>query len=119
MIVDFRKTKTPNAPIIINGEPIESVDCFQFLGTIISCDLGWENKTDALVEKAQQRLYFLRQLKKFGLMRDILVQFYRSVIESILAFSICVWFGGISHRQRSKLDRVVKRASKTVGSALV
>ena len=95
------------------------MDCFKFLGTIISSDLAWENNTDAAVKKAQQRLFFLRQLKKFGLRRDILVQFYRSAIESILTFSICVWFGGISQRQSSRLDRMVKTASKIVGSELI
>ena len=118
MIVDFRKRKSPLAPIIVNGDSIERVDCFKFLGTIISNDLTWENNTDAVVKKAQQRLFFLRQLKKFGLRREILVQFYRSAIESILTFSICVWFGGISQRQRGRLDRVVKTASKIVGSEL-
>ena len=67
-------------------------------------------------KKVQQRLFFLRQLKKFGLRREILVQFYRSAIESILTFSICVWFGGNSQRQRGRLDRVVKIASKIFGS---
>jgi hypothetical protein len=117
MIVDFRE-KNPLAPIIANGDSIERVDCFKFLGTIISSDLAWENNTDAVVKKAQQRLFFLRQLKKFGLRREILVQFYRSAIESILTFSICVWFGGISQRQRGRLDRVVKTVSKIVGSEL-
>ena len=116
MIVDLRKRKTPLAPIIINGDSIERVDCFKFLGTIISSDLGGENNTDAVVKKAQQRLFFLRQLKKFGLRREILVQFYRSAIERILAFSTCVWFSGISQCQRSRLDRVVKTASKIVSS---
>ena len=92
------------------------MDCFKFLGTIISSDLAWENNTDGLVKKAQQLLFFLRQLKKFGLRREIIVQFYRSAIESILTFSICVWFGGISQHQRSRLGRVVKTASKIVGS---
>ena len=119
MIVDFRKRKKPFAPIIVNGNSIERVDCFKFLGTIISSDLAWENNTDAVVKKAQQRLFFLHQLKKFGLRREILVQFYRSAIESILTFSTCVWFGGISQRQRSRLDRVVKTASKIVGSELL
>ena len=82
----------------------------------MSSDLGWENNTDAVVKKAQQRMFFLRRLKKFGLKRQILVQFYRSAIERILAFSICVWFGGISRCQRSRLDRVVKTASKMFGT---
>ena len=118
MTVDFGKKKTPIAIIIIKGEPIERVDCFKFLGTIIPSDLGWGNNTDAVAKKAQQRLYFLRELKTFGLRREILVQFFRSAIESIIAFSICVWFGGISQRQRSTLDRVVKTVSNIVGSAL-
>ena len=70
------------------------------------------------MKKAQQRLFFLRQLKKFGLRTEILVQFHGSTIESILAFSICVWFGSISQRQRSRPDRLVKTASKIVGSEL-
>ena len=57
MIVDFRKRKNPLAPIIVNGDSIERVDCFKFLGTIISSDLAWENNTDAVVKKAQQRLF--------------------------------------------------------------
>ena len=57
-----------------------------------------KNNTDAVVKKAQQRLFFLRQLKTFGLRREILVQFYRSATESVPAFSIFVWFGGISQR---------------------
>ena len=97
---------------------IQRADCFKCLGTIISNDLGWENNTDAVVKNVQQRLFFLRQLKKFGQRRDILVQFYRSAIVSILALSIWVWFGGISQRQRSRFDRVVKTASQIVGSEL-
>ena len=94
------------------------MECFTFLGTITSSDLGRENNTDAVVKKAQQMLYFLHQLKNFRLRRKILIQFYHSAIESILAFSICVWFGSISQRQRSRLDRMVKTASKIIGSAL-
>ena len=54
MIVDFRKKKTSISPIIINGEPIESMGCFTFLGWIICCDLGLENNTDAVWKNAQQ-----------------------------------------------------------------
>ena len=43
--------KTPVAPIIFNGEPIERVVCFKFLGTIIYSDLGRENNTDAVVKR--------------------------------------------------------------------
>ena len=86
MIIDFRKEKSPVVSLLIDGSPIEIVDSFKFLGTIISSGLDWEVNIDSTLKKAQQRMYFLRQLNKFGLRRGILVQFYRAVIESVLCF---------------------------------
>ena len=40
-----------------------------------------------LTKKAQQRMHFLRQLKKFNLPKSMMVHFYTSVIESILTSS--------------------------------
>ncbi len=37
---------------------------------------------DSIVKKAQQRLYFLRQLRKFNLPQELLKQFYSTIIES-------------------------------------
>ena len=118
MVVDFRKKKGHVEPISIKGEPIESVDFFKFLGTTISNDLDWDHNVDGIIKRAQQRLYFLRQLKKFGLNKDILVQFYRAIIESVLTFSICVWYGSITQRQKDRLERVVRAASRIVGCDL-
>ena len=90
MIVDVRKKKIPVDPLTINGAVIDTVDCFKILGTTISNTLGRDANVDATVKKAQKRLFLLRQLKKFGLRRDILIQFYSSVVESVLTFSLCV-----------------------------
>ena len=43
-------------------------------------------KKPIVVTMAHQRLYFLRQLKKFDLKREILVLFYRSATVSILNY---------------------------------
>ena len=118
IIVDFRKNKSNLSPILISNEPIEIVENFKFLGTIISYDLKWQNNIDETVKKAHQRLYFLRQLRKFSLSTPILAKFYRSVIESILTFSIIVWYGNISESQKGSLDKIVKIASKIIGSDL-
>ena len=119
MVVDFRtKNKTPIAPLTIKGQTIERVESFKFLGTTISCSLSWQDNTDIIVKKAQQRLFFLRQLKKFGLRREILKQFYRATVESVLTFSIIVWYGNLTDRQKQQLSRVVKTASKIVGDEL-
>ena len=118
MIVDFRRNSTPIDPLVINGQVIKTVDSFKFLGSLISSDLSWNTNTDSIIKRAHQRLYFLRQLKKFGLSQEILKQFYRAVVESVLTFSITVWYGSASQQQKARLDYLVRTAGKIVGSDL-
>ena len=44
--------------------------------------------------------------------------FYRAVIESLLTFSITVWFGSITQKETLRLNRVVKTASRIIGRDL-
>lgn len=80
MIVDIRRNSPPLPPLTIMDSTMEAVESYRFLGTIISQDLKWDNHIDSIVKKAQQRLYFLRQLKKFNLPQELLIQFYSAVI---------------------------------------
>ena len=118
MILDFRKVQPDHAPLLIKNKTVETVDDFKFLGLIISNDLKWKKNTEKNVKKAQQRLYFLRRLKKFGLKTNILVEFYRAVIESVLTFGITVWYGNLSKSEALALNRIVKTASKIIGADL-
>uniref|UniRef100_A0AAV2LSS7 Alkylated DNA repair protein AlkB homologue 8 N-terminal domain-containing protein n=1 Tax=Knipowitschia caucasica TaxID=637954 RepID=A0AAV2LSS7_KNICA len=94
MIVDFRKSTVPPPPPSVMDSPITSVESFRFLGTTITQDLKWEPTISSLIKKAQQRMYFLRQLRKAKLPAQMLVQFYTAIIESILTSSVTVWFAG-------------------------
>ena len=69
----------------------------------------------ACVKKGQQRLSFLRCLKKFNMKPEILVNFYRSIIESILTGSIMVWFGNMTEADRNSLSRVIRTARRLTG----
>ncbi|KAI4884795.1 hypothetical protein NFI96_009218 [Prochilodus magdalenae] len=71
-----------------------------------------------MVKKAQQRLYFLRSLKKAHLCPRILVDFYRCTTESILTNCISVWYGSCSASDRKALQRVVKTAQRITGTQL-
>ncbi len=83
MIMDFRRN-LPALPQPITDSNVTAVESFRFLGTIISQDLKWDNHIESIVKKAQQRLYFLRQLRKFNLPQELLKQFYSAIIESVL-----------------------------------
>src|SRR4029434_7482942 len=104
--------------ICINEMKVERVASFKFLGVHISEDLSWTLNTSTLVKKAHQRLFFLRRLKAAHLSPQILVNFYRCTIESILTNCISVWFGSCSVADRQTLQRVVKTAQRITGSPL-
>lgn len=118
VIVDFRKVKTPMLPLVIKDQAVEVVQTFKFLGSVISNDLKWEENTSGVRKKSQQRMFFLRQLKKFGVSQNILLQFYRAIIESVLTYSLTTWYGSTSQQDKTDLERVVKTASKIVGCDL-
>ena len=45
LILDFRRNRAPPAPLYINGEGVERVQSFKFLGVHISADLSWSVNT--------------------------------------------------------------------------
>ncbi len=85
LIVDFRKRQQrPYTPLMISGTPVERVSSFKYLGVNISEDLTWTTHIQTQVKKARQRLYHLRQLRKFKVSPAILKTFYSGAIESVL-----------------------------------
>ena len=105
-------------PLLIDGGVVERVSTFRFLGVHIQEDLSWRTNTTAIIKKAQQRLYFLRVLKTYHLRQELLVTFYRSTVESILTYCVCVWFSSCTAAERKALQRVVNSAQKIIGCPL-
>ena len=66
LIIDFRKTKSDKLPNMLIDKPVEVVTNFKFLGIQTSDSLSWSLNISCTINKAQQRLYFLRCLKKYG-----------------------------------------------------
>ena len=58
IMIDFRKHREDPAPLYINGDRVEQVSSFKFLGTHITEDLSWTANTRVVVKKAKQRLHF-------------------------------------------------------------
>ncbi len=119
LIVDFRKRQQrPYTPLMISGTPVERVSSFKYLCVNISEDLTWTVHIQTQVKKARQRLYHLRQLRKFRVSPAILKTFYSGAIESVLTQCISVWYGNVSCQDCKALQRVVRLAERISGSAL-
>lgn len=118
IVVDFRRVHTQHTPLTINGAAVERVRCTKFLGVHISEDLSWSHNTASLAKKAQQRLYFLRKLRRAGAPPPIMHTFYRGTVESILTSCITVWYGTCTVSCRKTLQRIVRAAERIIGVSL-
>ena len=91
MIVDYRKKRTENTPILIDGAAVEHVEGFKFLGVHVTNKLTWSKHIMTVVKWARQNLFPFRRLKRFGMCPQTLIRFYSCTIESITA-----WYGNCS-----------------------
>ncbi|XP_068089461.1 all trans-polyprenyl-diphosphate synthase PDSS2-like [Hyperolius riggenbachi] len=114
LVVDFRKRPPPLNPIFIAGTEVTRVSSVRFLGTTITNDLRWRENATKCQKKAQQRLFFLRQLRKFGMPQELMSSFYTATIESILCSSIIVWYSGATTSDKYRLHRVIKAAERII-----
>ena len=100
----------------MKGQEVEQVDHFKYLGTIIDNGPNFQSIVDYVYNKqTRQRLSLLRSLRGFNTSKHTLIMVYRSLIESVLSFSIVSWYGNLSVKQRNKPAQVVNQASKIIG----
>jgi len=66
MLIDFRKKKNYTQEITsINGQTVECVTSYKYLGIIIDHKLTFERNCEVVCKKGHQRLSCLRKLSKF------------------------------------------------------
>ncbi|TWW54288.1 hypothetical protein D4764_0227710 [Takifugu flavidus] len=75
-------------------------------------------RRDALVKKGNSRLFLLRRLRSFGVQGPLLRTFYESGVGSAIFYGIVCWSSSITHRDRKRMDRLVRRASSVLGCPL-
>ncbi len=119
LIVDFRKRQQQALHSSYDQwDPCGEGELLKYLGVNISEDLTWTAHIQTQVKKARQRLYHLRQLRKFRVSPAILKTFYSGAIESVLTQCISVWYNNATNQDCKALQRVVRLAERISGSAL-
>ncbi|KAI5626746.1 gastrula zinc finger protein XlCGF28.1-like [Silurus asotus] len=116
-VVDFRRTQSDHSPLNIDVSSVEIIKNTKFLGVHLAHNRTWSLNTSSITKKAQQRLYFLRRLRKAHLPPPILTTFYRGTIKSILSSCITAWFWNCTISDRKTLQRIVRTAEKIIRKA--
>jgi hypothetical protein len=98
-------TSSPTAidDLVIDGKKVERVSEYKYLGTTIDNKLNFETNTNIIHKKCQSRVYCLQKLRSLNVNHQVLKNFYRCFIESILTFGFLCWFGGLNVKNRNVL----------------
>jgi len=115
LIIDFRRNPEVIPELTINGETVERVLEYKYLGTILDYKLSFDSNTRAIQKKCQSRIYCLQKLRSLGVDQFVLGRFYTCCIQSVLTFGFLSWFGGLSVKNRNILMRIVNICGKVVG----
>ena len=115
LVVDFRKDVSIIPTLLVNNQPIERVESYRYLGTILDHKLTFQLNSENIFSKCQQRLFFLRKLRKLQVHQSVLIAFYKCFIESVITFNISAWFGSLSNIHRNTLNKVITISSKIIG----
>ncbi len=112
MIVDFRRTPPP--PLAL----MNSTDCSGVIQIPGQHNLSGPEVGQSHWVHGEKGLFFLRQLRKFNLPQELLIQFCSAIIESVLCTSITVWFSSATKSDLRRLRRVVRTAEWIIGTTL-
>ena len=104
-------------PITIDGNCIDRVDSFKLLGIIITSNLSWEEHVSAIHAKACKRLHFLKLLKRSSLSSQDLLQYYKTVVRSVIEYACPVWQSSLTMEQRNRLESIQRRAIRIISGS--
>jgi len=88
----------------------------KLLGVHVDSNLSWHIHVEAIVSKATQRLYFLKQLKRAGVPHAQLLRFYILVIRPVLEYAVPVSHHHLTKTQTDSIESVQKRAVRIIYS---
>ena len=109
-IILFSKKRTQHQALT----HMSTVSDLRILGVIFQSNLGWNTHADHICKLASQRIYILKQLKRFEkITKEDLIQIYNSCIRSVLEYN-CPIFIGMNRKNKRKLELVRKRCHRII-----
>ena len=80
------------------------------VGVVLSDDLKWQKNTDYICQRARQKLWTLRRMKKHNLDLFKIFDVYTKEVRSLLELGVPVWHSGLTKQQSAQIERIQKAA---------
>lgn len=94
---------TPNCPTSINGQPVEMVESFKYLGIVLDNKLHFVHHITDIHKRCQQRPSAIRKLRALSAKPHLLLLLYQSIIEPILRYCATCYFTTLTLSNTNKL----------------
>jgi hypothetical protein len=116
MIVSRKKIPTlPESPLQLLGSELERVDCYKYLGVLLTCDLSWSSHVSNICTKARRVLGLLYRRFYGSSSQSSLKQLYLSLVRPHLEYACQVWDPYLV-KDKKAIENVQKFALKVVTS---
>ena len=110
----FKKTPPSCDKVRLTGVEFEGVPTAKVLGVTIRSDFIPNYHIDTITDKAAKRLYLLRELKIARIGISDLVQFYCSVIRSVLEYACQLFRHSLPGYLSDNMERIQRRAMRVI-----
>ena len=108
------RKRCPSAPVslMLSGTEMEKVDCFKYLGLLLSSDMSFGKHIESICSKARKIIGLLyRRFNRAN--SDTLLQLYLAMVRPHLEYASPVWNPSI-HKQVKMIEDVEKFAMRVV-----
>jgi len=107
----FRKRDVVvNKSVLLNGEQVELVQSFKYLGIWIDNSLSLNNNFEKATCKIKHKLSLFRQLK-YALPRDVKKSIYLTLIKLHLTYCNSLWYGAkleVFHKVQPMVNQAMR-----------
>ena len=91
-----RKYDFPPEVYFSDKKNLEVISEMKLLGVIVSDDLKWKKNTDFSCQKARQKLWTLRRMKRMNMDPSHIWDVYTKEVRSLLELAVPVWHSGLT-----------------------
>ena len=98
----------------IDNTPVEVVPETKLVGILIDEKLSWHKNTLYICQKAREKLWILRRMKRLSLNMYQMFDVYCKEVRSILEFGVPVWHSGLTQKDSADIERVQKVAFQII-----